>query len=680
MNLETPLAPGKLHPSLQNIAPLATHQCGDIEIVYWHDTKSGSRAARLHPAHKRCELAAHRASIDDAFEIALLPDNGWKPAPFFLDSLVQVKVRGEDYPWGFVSGVTMRNAACAEGLKLVSHEKHEADGRVEIVTRLESTTKKRFACEHRLWWFEDEGEAPSGFRVATTFENLDSEPLDLEFLSSFSLAGLSPFAEGDTSPRLRVHRARSWWSAEGRLESRALHELHLEPAWASGPPRCERFGQVGSLPVRGWFPFVAVEDTQANVTWGAQLAWLGSWQIELYRRDDFLSISGGLADRQFGHWLKSIAPGERFTSPEALISCAVGDVDEVCHRLTRLHRRALQSQPAPEREMPLACNDWCTHWADTNHEKIVAMAQRLKGSPVKYLVIDDGWQDRPGEGAQMIGDWDVHPTRFPNLRATCDAIRENGLVPGIWFEFEGCTSSARAWNETDHFLQRDGEVLQVGSRRFWDFRDPWTIEYLSRKVIGLLRDCGFGYLKVDYNDSIGWGVDGAESSGEGLRAHLEGVRGFFQKIRAELPDLVIENCSSGGHRLEPSMLEICAQASFSDAHESREIPIIAANLHRLMLPQQSQIWAVLHAADSMRRISYSLAAGFLGRLCLSGEIAQLSHEQMSLASRAMDFYGVVAPLIRDGKSRRFGPGCRALPLSARLAGRALRDCPASFWL
>ena len=61
------------------------------------------------------------------------------------------------------------------------------------------------------------------------------------------------------------------------------------------------------MPVRKWFPFVAVEDTEAGVVWGAQLAWSGSWQMEIFRQHDDLAISGGLADREFGHWMKTIA-------------------------------------------------------------------------------------------------------------------------------------------------------------------------------------------------------------------------------------------------------------------------------------------------------------------------------------------------------------------------------------
>ncbi len=75
------------------------------------------------------------------------------------------------------------------------------------------------------------------------------------------------------------------------------------------------------------------------------------------------------------------------------------------------------------------------------------------------------------------------------------------------------------------------------------------------------------------------------------------------------------------------MLALSAMSSFSDAHESLDIPIIAANLHRVMLPRQSQIWAVLRKGDDQRRLVYSLAATFLGRMCISGDIVDLSDAQ-----------------------------------------------------
>lgn len=229
------------------------------------------------------------------------------------------------------------------------------------------------------------------------------------------------------------------------------------------------------------------------------------------------------------------------------------------------------------------------------------------------------------------------------------------MIPGIWFEFEVCGQDSAAFPLHEHQLRRDGYPVTSGIRRFWDLRDPWTVGYLKERVIGLIRENGFGYLKIDYNDSIGIGCDGADSLGEGLRAHLEAVQDFIRLIRKELPELVIENCSSGGHRLEPSFMGLTSMSSFSDAHEQPEIPIIAANLHRVLPPRQNQIWAVIRKQDSPRRIVYSLVSAFLGRMCLSGDFLTLSLEQWSLIDEGIDFYKKAVPVIRKGNSSRLGP-------------------------
>ncbi|MGN0180864.1 MAG: alpha-galactosidase [Candidatus Ornithomonoglobus sp.] len=63
-----------------------------------------------------------------------------------------------------------------------------------------------------------------------------------------------------------------------------------------------------------------------------------------------------------------------------------------------------------------------------------------------------------------------------------------------------------------------------------------------------LKDCRIGYLKVDYNANVGIGCDGADSLDEGLNEHMAAVYEFFKKIKREIPDIIIENCASGGLR------------------------------------------------------------------------------------------------------------------------------------
>jgi alpha-galactosidase len=271
-------------------------------------------------------------------------------------------------------------------------------------------------------------------------------------------------------------------------------------------------------------------------------------------------------------------------------------------------------------------------------------------------VIDAGWYKQEGTNWSCgHGDWTPSKTLFPNgIKATADAIRARGLIPGIWFEMETVGWDSQARKDPSLLLHRDGVPLCVGGRFFLDLRKPEVQERLARLVIGQLRDNGFGYMKVDYNDTIGIGCDGAESLGEGLRQSIEGTYRFWRRIRSELPQLVLEMCASGGHRLEPSLMALADMGSFSDAHETPEIPLVAANLHRVLPPRQSQVWAVLHPQDDQRRLRYSLAATFLGRMCLSGDIAGLSAAQWDLAQAAMQLYRAAAPVIAAGSSRRCG--------------------------
>lgn len=373
-------------------------------------------------------------------------------------------------------------------------------------------------------------------------------------------------------------------------------------------------------------------------------------------QDDALAFTGGLADRDFGHWMKRLAPGERFQTPEAILTVASGTLDDLGNRLADVQRDVfLQSAPEGEKTLPVIFNEYCTSWGNPTMANLRRTADALADRGVRYLVIDCGWYGHIDWGTCM-GDWEPDPLLFPNgIREAADYIRGKGMIPGLWFELESVGVNAKAFALEEHLLHRDGTVITIGTRRFWNMTDPWVQDYLTERVIGLLRDNGFGYLKVDYNNTLGIGCDGCESLGEGLRQNMAATQDFFRRIRAELPDLVIENCASGGHRLEPSMMALASQASFSDAHECVSIPIIAANLHRLIHPAQSQIWAVLREKDSAERLYYSLVNTLLGRMCLSGDVDKLAPWQNAIVNEAIHFYHEAAPLILHGATRRFGP-------------------------
>lgn len=474
--------------------------------------------------------------------------------------------------------------------------------------------------------------------ITTTVENAGTEPVSMEMLASFVISEI----EGD-----KLHRFLSFWSAEGRHKVDRLNDLNMEHAWNNMAYRIEKFGNVGGMPVRKYFPFVAVEDSKTGKFTAVSLYSPSSWQIEVViRHDDRVTLAGGIADRDFGHWTKKLNPGEVYTAPKAVLAEGTSLL-EVCDKLVKSQHPDIS--PVDD-HMGIAFNEYCTTWGNPTEENMIKIADKLEGHGIQYLVMDSGWYVPDGfYWWNSCGDWEINYNRFPNgLKPVADYIRSKGMIPGLWYEFESVSPMSKIYDDPEMVMCKDGKPLTVMGRRFPNMVNPKVKQYLLEKVAYALRDWNFGYIKVDYNDSTGIGCDGPDSLGENLRNNILATQDFFRKMREVIPDLVIENCSSGGHRLEASMMELSSMASFSDAHEIVSLPIIAANLHYLVRPEQSQIWSVLRAADSDARIYFSMCATFLGRMGLSGDIYDLSDHQWELVDGAISLYKEVSDIIKDG--------------------------------
>ena len=571
----------------------------------------------------------------------------------FMESLIQYKLTGDIYNEAYAGGCSMRNSESVRKLKFSEQTDESIGEQLQVNTIMMDEDGHRLI--HHLVWLKN----MPYVRISCTFENQSKRDCCLEMFESFSIGGLSPYMQGDGNGTLWLHRVRSVWSQEGWHETIPVEDLQLEPAWDPHAVRCERFGQAGSMPVNRFFPFAAIEDRKNHIFWGAQIAHPASWQMEVYRKDNGLALSGGLADRELGHWMKHVEPGKNFTTPEAIVSTAQTDsFDIFTGRLTTAGLvEGFLKAPESEQDLPIVFNEYCTTWGNPSHENICEIVDAIKGKGFKYFVIDCGWYKENGIPWDIgMGDYEVSSELFPDgMEKTVQVIKDAGMIPGIWFEIENVGSASRAYHLTEHLLHKDNVVLTTYFRRFWDMQDPWVDEYLTDKVIGTLKKYGFGYMKIDYNETIGIGCDGAESPGEALRKNMEATVLFIEKVKEEVPGIVLENCASGGHRLEPKMMSVMSMASFSDAHECEEIPIIAANLHRVIHPTQSQIWAVIRQDDSLKRIAYSISNTFLGRMCISGDVTQLAPEKWNLIEQGISFYGKIKDIIKEGQSYRYGP-------------------------
>lgn len=538
----------------------------------------------------------------------------------------EVKFLKDSYPGAYSNGLTMLGSGTMNRFSVIDDNDKE--------TILETENGVRLVSSHIYSIETDTTES------ITTIENNSDETYTMEMITSFLVKGI----KAD-----KVHRMLSFWSAEGRLKTDSLVELNMEVSWAKHGIRVEKFGSVGSMPVRSYFPFVALEDSENSDFTAVSLYTPSSWQMEIVcQRDENYILAGGIADRDFGQWTKILKPGDRFIAPKAVIAHGKSLL-EVCNKLLDAQKPAISPV---DNEMGITFNEYCTTWGNPTIDNLKKICDKLEGKGIQYLVMDSGWYLKEGEyWWDHIGKWEVNKERFPKgLKELTQYVRSKGMIPGIWFEPESMAKGAEIFNKPEYLLKKDGVPLDVAGKRFLDMESKPARDFLRERVIGLLKDNDFGYIKIDYNDSIGMGCDDPEGPGEGLRRKLLASQDFFRELCREIPGLVIENCSSGGHRLEPSMMELASMASFSDAHETLSIPLIAANLLRLVRAEQNQIWAVLRAGDSDARLYYSLCATLMGRMGLSGDIYDLSDHQWELVNEGISFYKKASDIIKNGRT------------------------------
>ena len=373
-----------------------------------------------------------------------------------VDSLIQIKIAGDMYNGAYAQGQTLREGESVRTLSFKWQQTYEEEDVFCIKTVLEDV--RGYEACHILRWKK----GTAYVRMKTEFSNYSKETVSLELLTSFSLQNISPWLEGDCANDIYVHRMQGRWSEEGRHQVQTMEELQLETSWTREAVRCERFGSIGSMPVNRYFPFLTLEDRKNNVFWGVQLETPSSWQMEIYRVDDNIAIDGGIADREFGHWVKDIQPDASFMTPEAIVSvCHTDQIDILTKRLTDAGKEALPTFPASEKTLPILFNEYCTTWGNPSHENIQQILQAIRGKGFEYFVIDCGWYKENGVPWDIsMGDYTVSEELFPEgLQKTVDAIHEEGMKAGIWFEIETVGPAAHAYDQDAHFLKRDNAII-----------------------------------------------------------------------------------------------------------------------------------------------------------------------------------------------------------------------------
>lgn len=484
----------------------------------------------------------------------------------------------------------------------------------------------------------------STLRSYNEVTNIGTEDQTLEYLSSFYYLGIEKEGEGSSDDKMKVTIAHHGWQKEMSFHTYTFPELGMaqtQPTVYQRTSKTIEFTNTGNWSTKEYLPMGYLENSSADTSLFWQIEHNGSWHTEIGDENNhfYLALSGPTEVQS--HWFKILKPGESFTSVPVAVGVADADFDNAMGRLTG-YRRKIRRYNEDNEKLPVIFNDYMNClFGDPTTEKELPLIDAAAEMGCEYYVIDAGWY-APGQWWDSVGEWQECRERFPGgIKEVTDYIRSKGMVPGVWLELEvmgiNCEKAKKA--PDDWFFVRHGKRVFDRSRYQLDFRNPQVIEHVDEVIDRVVQEYGVGYIKMDYNIEPGIGTElYAESVGQGMleheRAYLKWLDGVFERY----PDLVIENCSSGGLRTDYAMLSRYSIQSTSDQEDYRNYATISANASAGLTPEQAAVWSYPQRDGDEEETIYNMVNTLLLRIHQSGHLAELSNVRKALVREGIDYY------------------------------------------
>jgi alpha-galactosidase len=474
--------------------------------------------------------------------------------------------------------------------------------------------------------------------------NNGNETQGLEYISSFNITGIEKEGLKSRDDKMLLRIPHNSWQREMQWQEYTLEQLGIalsQPLVEQRSSKAIGVTNTGNWSTKEYLPMGYLENTEMGSSLFWQIEHNGSWHWEISDQTGhlYLQLSGPTENES--HWFKNLQPGESFISVPVAVGVSGEGFDHSMGELTT-YRRAIRRPNKDNESLGIIFNDYMNClWGDPTTEKEIPLIDAAAKAGCEYYCIDCGWYSA-GPWWDGVGEWLPSNERFPNgLKEVMDYIRSKGMIPGVWLELEvmGTKCPKADLVPDDWFFMRHGKKVYDRSRYQLDYRNPEVINHANEVIDRLVSEYGVGYIKMDYNIEPGIGTEvNADSFGDGLLGHERAYLAWLDEIFKKYPDLIIENCSSGGLRIDYALLSRYSIQSTSDQDDYKRYATIAANSPTGLTPEQSAIWSYPLTHGNGEEVVFNMINAMLLRIHQSGHLANLSPERMELVKEALDYY------------------------------------------
>ena len=283
------------------------------------------------------------------------------------------------------------------------------------------------------------------------------------------------------------------------------------------------------------------------------VGWTGQWYTSVSQR------LGGAAVRVKQETFRaSLEPQETVRSP--LVSLTFyhgGNALKGFNVLRAWESNCVYTESATEITTAGLANEFSEKTADELIRDIRNLPAEICDQ-VNFLWMDAGWYAKKTSWYDSVGNWRPDPERFPNgLAPVSDAAAEKGIGLLLWYEPERCCAGTEVYEEaskhTGWLLRKDDEVNML------NLANDDACTYLGDLIAKSIRDNKVGLYRQDFNFTPLplWEKADEEYCGgrKGITEnhYVTNLYRYLDRLIEVNPGLIIDNCASGGKRLDVEM-------------------------------------------------------------------------------------------------------------------------------
>ena len=398
---------------------------------------------------------------------------------------------------------------------------------------------------------------------------------------------------------------------------------------------------------------------------GAALCWSGNFELRVNNSGDnrYAHFYAGIDPHTTEYILE---PREVFTTPKLAFTLShegMSGVSRNFHRWAR-HEGWLHQG---DQLRKILLNSWEGVVFNVNEEAMFNMMDDIKALGGELFVMDDGWfgdKYQRNTDVSTLGDWMVDRQKLPNGIATLvSKAKSLGIEFGIWIEPESANTQSEFFEKHPDWVlrekDRDLKLGRGGTQLLLDLCNPKVQDFVFQVVDNLMTENpDIYYIKWDANCSLQNFGSNYLPANKQSHLYIEYHRGLIktlQRIRAKYPRLVIQDCSSGGGRVNYGLLPYFEEFWTSDNNDPYQRVFIQWGTS-YFFPSNAMGQHIGHSpywnTGRTTPIKFRTDVAMSGRLGIELQPRDMSDEEREQCRRAIADYKQLREVIQLGNIYR----------------------------